>query len=209
MSWVRAVLRGEARRLPGCAQVTLILLALAGLQFTSLGLSVRGLPAAHVRDLVLFARRQATLDERTRARVGADYEAIQVIRERTPRDAVILVSDRHDSPSCLHPFGAKHQDWATYFLYPRKILYLHQRDNPLFGKARWLLVDTPGSISWIAPEMRGPIHYRPSEYALVGFNMAHYLEAIRAGHVSARYMPSRDPRGRLDEDRSDNGTDAQ
>ncbi len=187
---------GTWPRLPYAIQVLTILSCLLALLATPVGTFWRQLPWGHAGGLIRLIRRGATLDERLLIRAGPDYEAIQVIARETPPDAIILISDRYDGPSCLQPDRAKHQDWATYFLYPRKILYLHQLDHRLFARATYLLVDTPSSVSWIDPRIRGSLAYCPDAYAIVPFDMAAYMEQIRAGRISARYLPARRDPGR-------------
>ena len=60
----------------------------------------------------------------------------------------------------LEPLKAKHQGWSTYFLYPRRILYLHQQSDPFYRAARWLIVDGEPAVSWMDPEYNKRIVYR-------------------------------------------------
>ncbi len=183
----RRLLSGDVPRLRYWVQI-LLLLALCVLvfRFTPSGDFLRELPLPQFGYMVGLLERHTTMEDRTRARIGPEYEFIRFVRGHTPEDAVILMSDQF-APSGLDPLRSKHQGWATYFLYPRKILYLHQQDSPWFEQAQWLIVDDPAAVSWIAPSWAVP--FVPSQLGCVPFDMGAYMKEIRAGRISDLYLP--------------------
>ncbi len=153
---------------------------------TAVGGFLGELPISHCRDLLHLIERGATKEDRLRAWIGSEYNFVEFVRKQTPDDAVILMSDQF-APSLLNPLQTKNQAWASYFLYPRKILFLHQRNSPLFEQARWLLVDDIKAVSWIAPSHA--LSYIPGRLGCFPFDMGAYMEAIRAGDISRVYLP--------------------
>lgn len=170
----------------------LVLVAIAiALAFTPVGRFVRSLPYGQARDLIKLMRAGASRDDRLSARIGRDYGVVRSIRENTRPDAIILISDRFAKGSPLDAFAAKHQDWATYFLYPRRVLYLYQRTDSKYRDATWLLVDCEDAVSWMDPGIR-PV-YEPGEIEIVPFRMGRYLDGVRSGVISEEFLPPSPP----------------
>ncbi len=89
-------------------------------------------------------RKTIARDTKYEVKLGADYLVLKFIREKTPKDAIILFP----SPDILckpNQFVSLRRDmglkaFPSYFLYPRKIVYENEKDkNPLFYKAQYVL----------------------------------------------------------------------
>ena len=73
------------------------------------------------------AHRNATLDKRYIAVLKSVYEYIEVIKNSTPEDAVILYPEYEsffpeNEKHVFHNSGVANKMWAIRFLYPRKIV---------------------------------------------------------------------------------------
>jgi hypothetical protein len=158
--------------------------------FPPTGPFLRELPLRQGTELVRLMRRGASRDDRLEYRLGPDHAFMRFMREKTPEDAVILMSDQY-APSSLNPLRAKHQLWATYFLYPRRVLYLHQQELPQFEKGSWLVVDGEAAVSWIDPAFGVP--HQPGYTGCVPFDMSAYLAAVRDGRVPEDRLPPKEP----------------
>lgn len=179
------------RRLPYRAQIPAAGIALAALlTLPPTGTFVRELPLRQGAELIQLMRRGASRDDRLEYRLGPDYAFMRFVREKTPEDAVILMSDQY-APSSLNPLRAKHQGWATYFLYPRRVLYLHQEERPELERGSWLVVDGEAAVEWIDPAFRPP--HRAGYTGCVPFDMSAYLVAVREGRVPKERLPPKEP----------------
>ncbi len=71
-----------------------------------------------------------SIEEKYKSRSGSDYQYLQYIKNNTPEDAVILMPDLadleipKDAPAGTPQLErVANKAWATYFLYPRKLVY--------------------------------------------------------------------------------------
>jgi hypothetical protein len=130
------------------------------------------------------------LETRRLRTLGPDYRFMAFVRDRTEPDAVIVMTDQF-APSVLDAERAKKELWASYFLYPRRILYLHQDEDPRYREAAWLVVDDAVAVSWIDPAWRPP--YEAGALGLVPFDLGGYLDALAAGEVDPVHAPPTRP----------------
>jgi len=80
--------------------------------------------------------RNLTIDQKYEIKCGFDYKYVNYIKSKTPEDAIILMPSREE----IYPegkksdfnekdaSGIKNKAWATYFLYPRKLVYEEEKD---------------------------------------------------------------------------------
>ncbi len=162
------------------------------LLFTPPGELLRSYVYTHLRQTTSVLTQGYDADIIREFRLGSDYQFVRRVRELTSRDAVILMTDQ-SAPSSLNSLMAKSQLWTTYFLYPRRVLYLHQQGIPWYEKARWLITDGKASVDWIAPEF--DIRRDPEQPDCVPFNMGWYLSQVRAGRIPLQYAPPSPPSG--------------
>lgn len=82
-----------------------------------------------------------TFNKKYEIKCGFDYKYLEYIKSNTPKDAIILMA----SKSILIPedektnfnkegsWGVKNKAWATYFIYPRKLVYENNKNtNPFY-----------------------------------------------------------------------------
>jgi hypothetical protein len=95
-----------------------------------------------------------TLEKKWEIKCGFDFSYLNYIKNKTPEDAIILMPAYSD----IYPEGEqsdfnntdaggiKNKAWATYFLYPRKLVYVDEKDsNPFYDKADYVaIVNTRG-----------------------------------------------------------------
>ncbi len=75
---------------------------------------------------IIFENSNMKIDQKYAAKLGADYQFINYIKQNTPEDAIILMpprdvfmkSDLNKNSS----WGVKSKTWSTYFLYPRIVI---------------------------------------------------------------------------------------
>lgn len=166
--------------------LSVALVGLVVILATPTGLFLRGQVARQIGELLRLAPWEASWEERRLRVLGPDYRFLAFARDRTDPDHVIVMTDQF-APSLLDPERAKKELWASYFLYPRRILYLHQDEDRRYREATWLVVDDPVAVAWIDPRWRPP--YEEGALGLVPFELGAYLDAIEAGEVPARYAP--------------------
>lgn len=89
-----------------------------------------------------------TIEQKWAIKLGFDYRYLEFMKKNTPEDAVILMP----ADSVLFPPGVKseftkesysvrNKAWATYFLYPRKIIYEKEiNKNPLASKINYIAI---------------------------------------------------------------------
>lgn len=129
-------------------------------------------------------------EELRRALLGTDYSFMSFVRGYTEPDDIILMSDQF-ADSELDPLKGKSQRWATYFLYPRRVLYLHQEEIPWYRDAEWLILDGPQAVSWIDPTTRP--EYATGDLRLASFPMGPYLDLVASGEIADTWLPPSEP----------------
>jgi len=185
----RALVR--ARPLPLWGQLGLLVLGCAVLVLaTPVGVFLQDLPLGQARALWTLMSDGSSWEMRRARTLGPDYRFLAMVRDNTPEDAVILMSDQV-APSVLQPQRAKNQSWATFYLYPRRVLYLHQDENAWYAEGEWLIVDGEPAVSWIAPEHRIP--YQGGPPGCERFDMGGYLDEVAAGRISRDHLPPSRP----------------
>lgn len=90
-----------------------------------------------------------TLEKKWQIKCGFDFSYLNYIKSRTPEDAVILMPAYSDiypegeqsDFNSTDAGGIKNKAWATYFLYPRKLVYEDEKGaNPLYEKANYVAI---------------------------------------------------------------------
>jgi hypothetical protein len=88
------------------------------------------------------------IEKKWEIKCGFDYTYLNFIKENTPEDAIILMPP----DSAIYPVGEKsdfknasysikNKAWATYFLYPRKLVYEYEKGkNPLYEQANYVAI---------------------------------------------------------------------
>jgi len=89
-----------------------------------------------------------TLEQKWALKCGFDYRYLNYIKKQTPKDAIIIMptkeeifpegekSDFKNAADCI-----KNKAWATYFLYPRKLVYKYEKGkNPYYAKANYIAI---------------------------------------------------------------------
>lgn len=153
---------------------------------TPTGLFLRATVADQLGELIRLVPWRASWEERRLRVLGPDYRFLAFARDRTAPDDVIVMTDQF-APSVLDPERAKKELWASYFLHPRRILYLHQDEDRRYRDATWLVVDDAVAVSWIDPRWRPP--YEEGALGLVPFELGAYLDGLAAGEIPSRYAP--------------------
>ena len=82
-----------------------------------------------------------TTEEKLESRLGFDYAYIKMLKE-SPENAVILMprrsfidSVRKDNQALsMNSAGIFNGTWSEYFLYPRKVVFEDNKQNPLYNK---------------------------------------------------------------------------
>jgi len=172
----------------GRTVATLLLLGLAAI--SPPGTFLRTHVASQIGEVARIARLHPTREEVRQSVLGTDYRFLAFVKKMTEPDDVILMSDQF-AFSELEPLKAKSQRWATFFLYPRRVLYLHQEEIPFYREAEWLILDGPAAVDWIDPSVRP--EYQPGELRLSAFEMGRYLELVAAGELDRRWLPPPEP----------------
>jgi len=176
-----------ARPLPIAAQVALVAVGLAVVVLaTPTGLFLREQPVAQLGEVWRSRPFQTTMEERRFAILGPDYRFLAQVRDATPPGAVILMSDQF-APSVFDPGKGKKETWASHVLHPRRVLYLHQEEDPRYREARWLIVDDRAAVEWIVPSRRP--RYEEGRAGIIPFDMGDYLDTVDRGEIDRRYLP--------------------
>jgi len=90
-----------------------------------------------------------SLEQKFEIKCGFDYKYLHFVKNNSPEDAIILMPSKED----IFPRGQKsdfntkgsggirNKAWATYFLYPRKLVYEVEKDeNPLYKKINYVAI---------------------------------------------------------------------
>lgn len=90
-----------------------------------------------------------TLEKKWEIKCGFDFAYLNYIKSKTPADAIIVMPAYSD----IYPEGEKsdfntgdaggikNKAWATYFLYPRKLVYEEEKGtNPFYEKANYVAI---------------------------------------------------------------------
>ena len=90
-----------------------------------------------------------TISQKYEIKCGFDYKYLDYIKKNTPEDAIILMPSREE----IYPkgeksdfndkgaWGVKNKAWATYFLYPRKLVYEQEKDtNPFYEQINYVAI---------------------------------------------------------------------
>lgn len=90
-----------------------------------------------------------SLQKKWEIKLGFDYSYLNYIKNNTPDDAIILMpayaeiypeGEKSDF-NTRDSGGIKNKAWATYFLYPRKLVYQDEKDlNPFYDKANYVAI---------------------------------------------------------------------
>lgn len=187
--WVRELPSRVPRLGTGARLIGVVLLVLP-VCVTPPGQFVFSHVGQQIREVLHVLRDRPDDAELRRAVLGTDYLFMSFIAERTEEDAIILMSDQF-AFSELQPLKGKSQHWATYFLYPRRVLYLHQEEIPWYRDATWLVMDGPASVDWIEPSIRP--EYAAGELRLTGFLMGRYLDLVASGDIDPEWLPPSEP----------------
>ncbi|MBN2280026.1 MAG: hypothetical protein JXQ65_05560 [Candidatus Marinimicrobia bacterium] len=86
----------------------------------------------------IIRNRKNSIAMKRQTKLGRDFNYIELILRATPDTAVILMpSDDELFPENVKSVfnkstaaGLKNKAWSTYFLYPRKLVYEKEPDNP-------------------------------------------------------------------------------
>jgi hypothetical protein len=154
------------------------------------GVLVRSHMFNQAKEVATILRVRPDEEELRAALLGTDYSFISFVAGHTDEDDVILMSDQF-AFSELDPLKGKSQAWATFFLYPRRVLYLHQEEIPWYRDAEWLILDGPQAVNWVDPATRPA--YAPGELRLSSFLMGRYLDLVASGEIAKDWLPPRDP----------------
>ena len=88
------------------------------------------------------------IEKKWEMKCGFDYVYLNFIKTNTPEDAIVLMPLN----SAIYPEGEKsdfknasysirNKAWATYFLYPRKLVYEYEQGkNPLYEQANYIAI---------------------------------------------------------------------
>ncbi len=123
--------------------VSAILILFLYISFNGYRWVVNGLVINNLK--IIFQKSNLSLEQKWKLKCGFDFVYLNYIKKNTPEDAVILMPPL----SALYPekeriktefntksaAGVKNKAWATYFLYPRKLVYQKEKDsNYLYNK---------------------------------------------------------------------------
>ena len=89
-----------------------------------------------------------SIENKWEAKCKFDYTYVNFIKKNTPEDAIILMPSYNEilpkgekSDFLKTAGGIKNKAWATYFLYPRKLVYEDEGDsNPYYDKANYVAI---------------------------------------------------------------------
>lgn len=98
---------------------------------------------------VIQENHHLTIEKKWEIKCGFDFSYLNYIKSKTPDNAIILMPAYSD----IYPEGEesdfnnrdaggiKNKAWATYFLYPRKLVYEEEGNtNPLYEKADYVAI---------------------------------------------------------------------
>ncbi len=119
----------------------------------------RGLKDNFIMNNVKFilARPNLTYDQKMGAKFPKDYPYVQFLKSNTPDSAVILLPPRSLKSMLGSTNGAQNKLWDEYFLYPRKLLNVDEKDNPLLAKVNYVAIINNWGYDYI--QERYGIHY--------------------------------------------------
>ena len=97
---------------------------------------------------IMHKNPKMTLPQKWSVKCGFDYQYLDYLKNNTPEDAIILMpakdkiypkgqkSDFNTKSSA----GIKNKAWAVYFLYPRKLVYENEIDNPYYDSINYVAI---------------------------------------------------------------------
>ena len=89
-----------------------------------------------------FILKNPALDypEKMRIKFPRDYPFVMFVKQNTPDTAVIVMPPKSVKSVFKKTHGAQNKIWDEYFLYPRKLLYADEQDNPLMQKITHIMI---------------------------------------------------------------------
>ncbi len=127
----------------GLSHLLLILLTLLGIYLLLAGISgYRNLRDHFVRNNLKFILQNPGLsyEEKMRIKFPRDYPYVMFVKKNTPDSAVIVMPPRSVKSVFKKTHGAQNKIWDEYFLYPRKLLYADETENPLMQEVTHVMI---------------------------------------------------------------------
>ncbi len=79
-------------------------------------------------------------DEKMRIKLHRDYDFVMYVKRNTPDSAVIVMPPLSVKSIFRKNNGARSKLWDEYFLYPRKLVYADEKNNPLLEKGTHIMI---------------------------------------------------------------------
>lgn len=140
--WADWFTRNVIGLLISVAVILLLYYNIAGYRWVWDGLVMRNLK-------IIKENPYLTLEKKWQIKCGFDFSYLNYIKSKTPADAIILMPAYSDiypegeksDFNTADAGGIKNKAWATYFLYPRKLVYEEEKGtNPLYEKANYVAI---------------------------------------------------------------------
>lgn len=80
------------------------------------------------------------VEEKWKIKFPNDFSYIHFVKTNTPDSAVIVMPPNSFQSQLSSSNGAQNKIWAEYFLYPRKLVYADENDNPLLEQANYIMI---------------------------------------------------------------------